>query len=140
VRFVPTDNRVECVRCRGDRGPGEVPGVERVEVTGVPTRIEKGSTFRQTTPTRLGPKATATFQVEKFDQDLREIRLRCQSSGFYSHWLLTEARADTFAEVEVGIEPHGFKKRVVSLPMTRTYLRRAADVSLDGLRRVLRRG
>lgn len=108
-----------------------------VHVTGVPTRIEKGSTFRRTAPTRFGPKATTTFKVEEFDEGLREIRLRCQTSGFYTHWLLTEARGDTFADVEMGVEPHNLKERMWSLPHTKTYLRRALDRSLDGLRRAL---
>ena len=113
---------------------------EEVEVTGVPTRIEKGSTFRRTAPTRFGPKVTTTFEVEELDEDLREIKLRCQTSGFYSHWVLTEARGDTFADVEMGVEPHELTERVWALPHTKTYLRRALDVSLDGLRRVLSAG
>ena len=113
---------------------------DAVEVTGVPTRIEKGSTFRRTAPTRLGPAATTTFEVEELDERLREIRLRCQTSGFYSHWLLTEARGDTFAEVEMGVEPHGLRGWVLALPLTKAHLRRMADDSVDGLRRVLRRG
>jgi hypothetical protein len=64
-----------------------------IDVTGVPTRIEKGSTFELTSRGPLG-QATTTFKVEEFDA-LREIKLRCQTSGFYSHWLLTEARSNT---------------------------------------------
>jgi hypothetical protein len=111
-----------------------------LEVTGVPTHIEKGSTFRQTAPTRFGLKATTTFEFEEFDESLREIKLRCQSSGFYTHWFLTEARGDTFADVEIGIEPHGLKERMWALPQTKTYLRRALDGALDGMRRLLGRG
>ncbi len=110
-----------------------------VEVTGVPTRVEKGSTFRRTAPTALGPRMTTTFEVVQLDEDLREIKLRCQTSGFYSHWLLTEAQGDTFADVELGVEPSGLRERVMSLPNTKSYLRRALDVSLDGLRTVLAR-
>jgi hypothetical protein len=112
---------------------------DHVDVTGVPTSIEKGSTFRRTGPTRFGPRMTTTFEVEEFDEDLREIKLRCQTSGFYSHWTLTEARGDTFADVELGIEPHSVKERMFSLPHTKPHLRRALEGSLDGLRRVLRR-
>lgn len=112
---------------------------DEVEVTGVPTRIEKGSTFRWKAPTRFGPTATTTFKVEEFDDSLREIKLRCQSSGFYAHWLLTEARGDTFADVELGVETHSMKQRMWALPHTKTYLRRSLDQSLDGLRRVLAR-
>jgi Polyketide cyclase / dehydrase and lipid transport len=112
---------------------------EEIDVTGVPTRIEKGATFRHTASTRFGPKATTTFEVEEFDESLREIRLRCQTSGFYSHWFLTEARGDTFADVEMGVEPRGLKQRIWALPHTKTDLRRSLDLSLDGLRKALRR-
>ena len=43
---------------------------------------------------------------------MREIKLRCQNSGFYSHWLLTEAQGNTFTEVELGVEPKGLLGRV----------------------------
>jgi hypothetical protein len=113
---------------------------EELEVTGVPTRIEQGSTYHQRSRTRLGPKMTTTFEVEQLDESLREIRLRCQTSGFYSHWFLTEAQGDTFADVEMGVEPHGLSERLWALPHTKSDLRRAMARSLDGLRGVLRAG
>ena len=75
-----------------------------IAVTGAPTKIEKGSTFDVTGRGPLGLKATTTFKVEELD-DLHEIKLRCQSSGYYSRWLLTQAQDGTFTEVELGIEP-----------------------------------
>jgi len=33
---------------------------------------------------------------------MRELKMKCQVSGFYSRWLLTEARGGTFAELELG--------------------------------------
>jgi len=74
---------------------------ETLEVMGVPTRIDKGS------------------------------------SGFYSHWLLTEAQGNTFAEMELGVEQEGLKKRARAAGAlhTKGYLRRAAEQTLDGLRR-----
>ena len=38
-------------------------------------------------------------------EEMREISVRCTVSGWYLHWLLTEAGEDTFAEVEVGMDP-----------------------------------
>jgi hypothetical protein len=49
-------------------------------------------------------KAETTFKIEELD-DLHAIKLRCQQSGYYSRWVLTEAQSSTFAEVEIGIEP-----------------------------------
>jgi hypothetical protein len=110
-----------------------------VEVTGLPTRIEKGSTYQQTTRNPLG-KGThiTTFEVEEME-DLREIKLRCQSSGYYSHWLLTEARGNTFADVEMGIEPPRLRAQAYRLTHNKRYLRRISEEALDGLRRLLRR-
>jgi len=112
---------------------------EVIEVTGVPTRIEKGSTFELKSRGPLGMTPTTVFRVEQFDE-LREIKLRCQTSGYYSHWLLTDARGDTFAEVEVGVEPvQSIPGRLLGALHSKGYLRRIADGSLDAIRRVFRR-
>lgn len=112
-----------------------------IEVTGVPTAIEKGSTFQLTAPGPFGKASTTTYKVEEFDNDLREIKLRCQFSGFYSCWRLTEARGDTFADIEVGKEPQGLglQARATALTITKGFLRRVADQSVDGLQRLLGR-
>jgi uncharacterized protein YndB with AHSA1/START domain len=116
-------------------------GGETIEITGLPTQIEKGSTFRQKAPTVLGFSSTTTFEVEELD-DLREIKLRCQTSGYYSHWLLTEVRGNTFADVEMGVEPagRGLTAKAIGVAHTKGYLRRQAEQAFDGLRRVLTRG
>ena len=108
-------------------------------VTGGPTRIEKGSTIDVSGRGPLGLRSTAHFKVEELE-DLREVRMKCQVSGFYSHWLLTDARGSTFAEVELGVEPMpGLQARASGLLHTKGYLRRAVEGSLDGVRRALRR-
>ena len=50
---------------------------------------------------------------------MREIKLRCQTSGFYSHWRLTEAQGQTFTEVEMGVEPLGLLGRLTPRPYRR---------------------
>jgi hypothetical protein len=108
---------------------------DAVDVTGVPTRIEKGSTFQQTSPgPLLGRPVTTTFEVEELE-DLHEIKLRCQSSGYYSHWRLTEAQGQTFTDVEIGVDPIGVQGQVVRALTTKSQLRQVTDESLDGLRR-----
>jgi uncharacterized protein YndB with AHSA1/START domain len=107
---------------------------DAISTTGFPTEIVKGSTFEQTSPGPFGRKVTTTFKVEELD-DLREIKLRCQSSGYYSHWKLTEAQGQTFTDVEIGVDPIGFDGRVAQLLMTKNALRKVTDESLDGLRR-----
>ena len=108
-------------------------------VTGAPTRVEKGVSFQVEGRGPFGLPAKTIFKVEELSE-LREIKLRCQTSGYYSHWLLTEARGDTFAEVEVGVEPiEGLQGRVLSALHTKRYLRRIAEGSLDSIRTFCRR-
>lgn len=104
-------------------------------VTGLPTEIVKGSTYRETGRGPLG-EVTTTFEVEELD-DLREIKLRCQTSGYYSHWLLTEAQGNTFVEVELGIEPPSLRAQAFRITHNKRFLRRMAEGTLDGLRRFL---
>lgn len=109
---------------------------DSVETTGVPTRIERGSTFEQKGPGSLAGKRTTTFKVEDLE-DLREIKLRCQYSGYYSRWRLTEARGQTFADVEYGVEPIGLVGQVARVAITKRQLRTLAASSFDGLRELL---
>ena len=110
-----------------------------VEVTGVPTEVEKGSTYEESGRGPLGIRGSSTFKIEELDE-LRRIKLRCQKSGYYSRWLLTEARGDTFLNVEMGVEPlHGLRARALGIAHHNGYLHRTAEYSLDGLRRIFRR-
>ena len=110
---------------------------DSVAVTGAPTRIEKGSSFQMTSRSPFGTHPTTRFVVEELE-DLREIKLRCQMSGFYSHWLLTEAQGQTFAEVELGVEPvPGLRGRLAGAMHTKSYLRRSAEEAVENLRRAV---
>jgi hypothetical protein len=91
-----------------------------VEVTGLP-EVEQGAQFEQTTKTPVG-NATTPYLVEALD-DLREIRLRCLKSGYYSRWLLTEAGDDTFCEVEVGMDPKTLPYRALNATVGRRWYR-----------------
>lgn len=118
--------------------PGKSPDwdPEVIAVTGAPTRIEKGSTFDLTGRGPLGMKSTTTFKVEELD-DLHELKMTCQLSGFYSHWLLTPAQDGTFTEVDLGIEPLESKPlrgRAAAALHTKSYLRGQVEKLLDGLR------
>jgi hypothetical protein len=106
-----------------------------VEVTGVAS-VDEGSSFEQRTQTPLGTKTTE-FVVDELDE-LRQIRLRCLASGYYSHWILTEARGDTFADVEIGMEPAHVVNRGFDVVIGRRWYRRIADDSLAQLADVAR--
>ena len=71
-----------------------------IEVRG--ERFEEGDEYVQVTKGPIGTAETS-FLVDRRD-DLREIRMSCQLTGMYAHWLLTPAQGGTFVEVEMGIE------------------------------------
>jgi uncharacterized protein YndB with AHSA1/START domain len=115
-------------------------GEDVIAVTGGPARIEKGSTYQVTARGPLGLKATTPFTVEELE-DMHELKMQCQVSGFYTHWLLTQAQGGTFAELELGVEPieakRGIQGRAIAALHTKSFLRRATEKTLDGLRRAL---
>jgi hypothetical protein len=67
------------------------------------------------------------------------IKLRCQKSGYYSRWTITEAQSSTFAEIEIGVEPTAIQHRLFFGALGKRYLRRVAEQAIDGLRAVIRR-
>jgi uncharacterized protein YndB with AHSA1/START domain len=113
---------------------------DTVAETGAPTKVEKGSQFELRSKSPLFGQMTTTFKVEELD-DLHQIKLRCQRSGYYSHWFLTEAQGQTFAEVELGVEPiPGVVGRVTGGMHTKSYLRRSAEAVVRNLRRAVEGG
>ena len=105
-----------------------------VSVTGL-AEVEPGAEFRQVTRTPVGKEET-TFTIEELD-DLHEIKLRCEKTGYYSRWVLTNAQSSTFADVEIGIEPTALQYRVFFAAMGKRYLRLITEQTIDGLRAVL---
>jgi uncharacterized protein YndB with AHSA1/START domain len=120
--------------CDPARGPDWDEDV--IAVTGAPAKIEKGSTFDVTGRGPLGMKSTTTFRVEQLE-DMHELKMTCQVSGFYVHWLLTQAQEGTFAEVELGVEALEQKPllgRAAAALHTKSFLRRHVEKLLDSLR------
>ena len=113
------------------RYPEWVSG-EVIEVTGLP-EVAKGAEYEQVTRNPFGTSKT-TFEIEELD-DLHEIRLRCTASGWYSHWKLTEAGGDTFADIEIGMEPSKVGYKALDRATGKRWYRRVAKASLDGLKR-----
>jgi polyketide cyclase/dehydrase/lipid transport protein len=109
-----------------------------VEVTGLPT-VAPQATYRQVSRGPLGAgTVTTTFIVDELDE-LREIRLRCLTSGYYCHWQLTPAREDTFADVEVGMEPEALRYRAMDRVIGKRWYRGIVDEYLDRLKTRLAR-
>jgi hypothetical protein len=107
-----------------------------IEVTGEPA-VERDSTFQQQSKV-LGRTVETTFRIEELDE-LHEVKLRCQTTGYYSRWLLTEAQEHTFLDVEIGIDPINLPSRLVNATVGKRWYRRLAEDSIDGLRSVTER-
>ena len=97
--------------------------------------VEEGARYRQTMKTPFGT-SESDFVVEQLD-DMREIQVRCMMSGYYLHWMLTEAGDDTFAEVEIGMDPKHFGYRAIDATVGRRWYRRAVEDTLSRLRAVI---
>jgi hypothetical protein len=103
-----------------------------VEVRG--ERFDEGTNYAQVTRSPTSEIETV-MTVERLD-DLREIQMRCTSTGTYSRWLLTEAQGGTFVDVEFGMNPTGFGTRVFDVAIGKLYFRRWLEQSLAALEEV----
>jgi len=118
--------------------PREYPrwAAEVVDVTGL-AQVEPDARFQQVTKMPFATEET-TFQIEALEE-MREIKLRCQKSGYYSRWVLTEAQESTFMDVEIGIDPTAVQYRLYFAALGKRHFRRLTEESLDGLRKLLAR-
>jgi hypothetical protein len=101
-----------------------------IEVRG--ERFEQGDEYAQVTKTLFGT-ATTEFLFERRDH-LRQVRLSCQATGMYADWVLTPAQGGTFVELEMGMIPKHVSDRLFDAAMGRSYFRRWASGSIEGLR------
>ena len=108
---------------------------EIVEVEGLDT-VEPGARYEQEGRTPFGGTRKTEFVIEAFEE-MREICVRCMVSGWYLHWLLTEADKDTFAEVRVGMDPTHVGYRAVDSTVGKRWYRRTAETTLEQLRKTL---
>jgi hypothetical protein len=65
--------------------------------------------------------------------DLREIHMRCTTTGTYAHWLLTEAQGNTFVDVEFGMDPIRVSDWIADKTFAQLYFRRWLQQSLAAL-------
>jgi hypothetical protein len=111
-------------------------GANVVAVTGE-AEVSREDTFRLRSRD-LGIETETTFRVVELEE-MREIKLRCETSGYYSRWLLTEAQDNTFLDVEIGMEPLALSYRVIDATVGKRWYRRLAEDSIDGLRKLASR-
>lgn len=108
---------------------------ETVEVAGLET-VEPGARYQHTSRMPFGGTRTTEFVVDAFE-DMHEISVRCTVSGWYLHWLLTEAGKDTFAQVEVGMKPTHVGYRAVDSSVGKRWYRRTVDEMFARLRQTI---
>jgi uncharacterized protein YndB with AHSA1/START domain len=101
-----------------------------VEVRG--ERFEEGDEYVQVTRDP-GRNVQTNFLIERRD-DLREIRMSCQLTGAYAHWLVTESQGGTFVDLEMGMQPKRVPDRLFDATVGRRYFRGWSEQSLEGLR------
>ena len=109
-----------------------------IEVTGA-AKLAQDARFQQLTKSPFFPADETTFRVEAMEE-MREIKLRCEKTGYYSHWVLTPAQDSTFMDVEIGVDPTALQYRLYFGAMGKRHFRRLTEESLDGLRRLLAEG
>ena len=106
-----------------------------VEVTGL-SDVEVGATYNQVTKTPIRTMRT-DFVVEQLDE-MREIQVKCLLSGYYVHWLLTEAGDNTFTQVEIGMDPKSLGYRAIDRTIGKRWYRNVVEDMLTRLRAVLK--
>jgi hypothetical protein len=102
-----------------------------IEVRG--ERFEEGDEYVQVTRNPAGKDVETHFLLEH-RENLRGIRMRCDLTGMYADWLLTDAAGGTFVELEMGMQPRRISDRVFDIATGRSYFRRWASQSIEGLR------
>lgn len=101
-----------------------------IEVRG--ERFEQGDEYAQVTKEPQG-RVKSNFLIEQA-RDLREIRMSCQLTGTYAHWLLTPAQGGTFVELNMGMEPKHLGYRLFDVAFGKRWFRSWSQQSLDSLR------
>jgi hypothetical protein len=103
-----------------------------IEVRG--ERFDQGSNYAQVTRSLAG-RIETSMRVERLE-DLREVHMRCMTTGTYARWLLTEAQGNTFVDVEFGMDPIGLGNRIFDATLGKPYFHRWLDQSLVALEQV----
>jgi hypothetical protein len=96
-------------------------------------RFEEGDEYVQVTRDPIGKNAQTIFLLERRDE-LREIRMSCQLTGTYCHWMLTSAQGGTFVELELGMEPRRVDHRLFDRTLGKRFFRNWSEESLGALR------
>jgi uncharacterized protein YndB with AHSA1/START domain len=69
-----------------------------------------------------------TVWVAEPAEHLKEVNFRCTLTGTYTRFALTPAQDDTFVELQAGVDPIGFRGRLVKVASPLFFQRWLADL------------
>jgi uncharacterized protein YndB with AHSA1/START domain len=95
--------------------------------------IEEGATYRQLTRTPRGDDEMQLLIESR--EELRNLRIRCLTTGTFVRFQITGARGGTFVDGEMGMEPQGLWARMVDAVAGRRYFTSWMRSTLDALGR-----
>jgi hypothetical protein len=73
-----------------------------------------------------------TFVIAR-KEELRELLVRCDDTGLFMRWLLTDAQDGTFVDAEFGMDPARASDHEFDAEAAKHRLRQWLQTSLDGL-------
>jgi hypothetical protein len=112
-----------------ERHPEWWPRVIEVECEG----LEEGCTYREVVETPIG-KEKMNLLIESRDE-LRNLRIRCLSTGTFVRFEVTGAQDGTFVDGEMGMDPQGLVNRMIDAVAGRRYFSSWLRSTLDALER-----
>jgi hypothetical protein len=74
--------------------------------------VEGGEYIRSSKTLPFLEAAEAVWVAERLE-DLKEARFRCTVTGTWAHFSLTSAQAETFVELETGMDPTKLRWRLM---------------------------
>ena len=76
--------------------------------------------------------SAATFKIEELE-DLHSIKMRCIDTNTYTRFVLTDARGETFVDVETGTASTTLRDKALDATKRKLFFRRLVSRMLDGL-------
>ena len=116
-----------------DRHPEWWPRVVDVECEG----IEEGCSYRQVTESPFGYQQLDVV-IDRLDE-MRELKIRCTSTGTFVDLALTSAHGGTFVDARFGMDPLNVRMRVFDAIAGKRYFRRWLEQSLEAMQAVAQR-
>jgi hypothetical protein len=113
-----------------NRHPDWWPRVVEVQCEG----LEEGCTYRSVTESPFGYQELDVV-VDRLDE-MREMRIRCISTGTFVDLALADAHGGTFVDARFGMEPLTARTRVFDAIAGKRFFRRWLEQSLEAMQNV----